>query len=363
MELFTPAMARLLAVAIVIMTAQVTSLPTYGFLRHPHKAVNIHRRSPRDDHGNVSAHDGYEAQLHNFEAALQHYEEYGDAKSLETYLKGFTGDNADNASNDQGSGDTGSAAQGDNDDKHDEKQQQKSGDDCEEGHQYQHPSNDSSSQQQQPKMVKKPKNTQPKPSQDYTQPQQQPKSQPQPEQPKPQPSQPQTPPESYDPTPSKDHYNSHNDNKDNSKPSPPSSSDSSSDPHSIDGYTCPKFDAPSSAPSTKSLYTSPHPFTGRATYYNTSLGACGIVNSDTDPIVAISADLFEQYNPSDANPNHNSLCGRKVEITWKGKTVHAFATDECPSCKRTSLDMSPKVFESLDDKDKGVLDGIQWRFI
>ncbi|SPC64917.1 uncharacterized protein UHOD_07881 [Ustilago sp. UG-2017b] len=337
MRFFNPTTAHFLAVAVVIMTAQVTCLPTYGLVRRHHHTttVNNYRRSHGDDHGDVSAHDGYEAQLHGLEAALRHYEEYGDAKSLETYLKGFSTDDPSKGSN---SGDHVSAPKddGENDAKNGGQEQ---GQDCEQGDQsqsQQQPSKHSWSQwqqqQHQPKMVKKPKKTRPQPSQDYTQPK-----------PEPQRSQPQTPPKSYNPAPPKN--------------------DGNSSPHTIDGYTCPKFDIPSSSPSTTSLYTSSAPFTGRATYYDTGLGACGITNSDSDPIVAISRDLFEQYNPSDANPNHNSLCGRKVEITWKGKTVRAFATDECPGCENTSLDMSPKVFESLDAKEKGVLDGIQWRFV
>ncbi len=93
------------------------------------------------------------------------------------------------------------------------------------------------------------------------------------------------------------------------------------------------------------------------------MGACGIVNADSDPIVAVSRDVFEQYNPASGNPNHNSLCGRRIEISWNGKTTHAFAMDECPGCEPTSLDLSPTLFAKLDDKDKGVLPNIQWRFI
>ncbi|KAJ1019330.1 hypothetical protein NDA13_006247 [Ustilago tritici] len=325
MKFFNPTAAHLLAVAVVIMTARVTCLPTYRLVRRHHHTttVNNHRRSHGDDHGDLSAHDGYEAQLHNLEAALHHYEEYGDAKSLETYLKGFGTDDPSKGSN---SGDHVSAPKddGENDAKNGGQEQ---GQDCEQGDQSQ-----SQQQQHQPKMVKKPKKTRPQPSQDYTQPK-----------PEPQRSQPQTPPKSYNPAPPKN--------------------DDNSSPHTIDGYTCPKFDIPSSSPSTTSLYTSSTPFTGRATYFVTGIGACGITNLDSDPIVAISRDLFKQYNPPDGNSNHNSLCGRKVEITWKGKTVRAFATDECPGCAKTSLDMSFKVFDSLDVRETGVLDGIQWRFV
>ena len=32
-----------------------------------------------------------------------------------------------------------------------------------------------------------------------------------------------------------------------------------------------------------------------ATYYTTGLGACGITNTDSDYIVAVSHDLFDNY--------------------------------------------------------------------
>ncbi|PWY99297.1 plant expansin, partial [Testicularia cyperi] len=104
-------------------------------------------------------------------------------------------------------------------------------------------------------------------------------------------------------------------------------------------------------------------FTGQATWYNTGLGACGETNDDSHPIVAVSKDIFEQYNPSSGNPNENSLCGKKIEIDWQGKKQLVFAMDECPSCAPSSLDLSPAVFKSLDDPDKGLLKGIQWKFV
>ncbi|CDW97013.1 hypothetical protein [Sporisorium scitamineum] len=42
--------------------------------------VRVVRRTTSDDHGDVSLHDNYESQLRALEAALKHYEEYGDAK-------------------------------------------------------------------------------------------------------------------------------------------------------------------------------------------------------------------------------------------------------------------------------------------
>ncbi|GAC97735.1 expansin [Pseudozyma hubeiensis SY62] len=347
------------------------------------RVVPLMIRDAGDDHGDVAAHDRYEAQLHKLEAALKHYEEYGDAESLQFYLKGFGGEDGDageaqkNPAQSSVSGKE-TAAKKQDDGKKEQVQQQQpqqqqpeqkpkqpqqiDSEDCVDGvdgseSSKKHDSSASPQMQQhaqssrpppppaQPqKMVKKPKpQQQQQPSGDYSVPSDPPQPQPQHDQPKP----PQPAPA---PAPAP------------KQPSPPPSSPSSSD-NSINGYTPPTFNPPAGSPSTASLYTSSTPFTGRATFYNTGLGACGITNTDDQPIVAISRDLFEQYNPASGNPNHNSLCGKKVEITWNGKKVQAFATDECPGCEKNSLDCSPSVFERMDSKDKGVLDGITWRFV
>ncbi|KAJ9475558.1 Expansin [Pseudozyma hubeiensis] len=348
------------------------------------RVVPLVIRDAGDDHGDVAAHDRYEAQLHKLEAALKHYEEYGDAESLQFYLKGFGDDDGgvdsaqkDSAQNAEAGMETSAKKQDDGKKEQVQQQQpqqqqpeqkpkqsqQEDGEDCvgstDGSDNSKKQANSASSQWQQPaqsssppppppaqpqKMIKKPKAQQPQqPSGDYSAPSDPPQTQPQHDQPKP----PQPAPA---PAPAP------------KQPSPPPSSQSSSS-NSINGYTPPPFNAPPGSPSTASLYTSSNPFTGRATFYNTGLGACGITNTDDQPIVAISRDLFEQYNPSSGNPNHNSLCGKKVEITWNGKKVQAFATDECPGCEKNSLDCSPSVFEGLDSKDKGVLDGISWRFV
>lgn len=311
------------------------------------EAVRVARRDVGDNNGNVSAHDRYESQQHKLEAALKHYEEYGDAQSLQLYLHGFSGAGVGATTGDATKDDVHQVpAQDTSGDiaKDDAKQapaknaqQDKQAPACEKAGPNQ--PQPMQPQPQSPKMIKKPKKPQP-----------QPQPQPQPaDQSKQAPSHDQ--PNQHKSTPPADEYQ---------RPSTPSSGSSD---NSINGYTPPAFTSPPGAPSTASLYSTSAPFIGRATFYNTGLGACGIVNSDDQPIVAISRDLFEKYNPSSGNPNHNSLCGKKVEISWKGKTAYAFATDECPTCTDHALDCSPSVFEQLDNKDKGVLDGITWRFV
>lgn len=338
-------------VVMALLTEPLAALPAYGLGHHHHRGhrrhlPNIASNRRADEHGDVVAHDDYEAQVRALQAALEHFEQYGDAHSLETYLKGFVGNSGDagpgvSANTDdqeEGSG-------GKDDDEHVDGKQDKD-DGCDDGA-LGDDKEGATQPVQEPKMVKRPKKKQPhhtqKPSGDYadSKSEPQPHPQPQPEKPKPQA---QTPavskPEGYDPN----------------TPSTPSHSG-----NAINGYAPPPFST-SRSPSIASLYTAP-PFVGRATYYKTGLGACGIINSEHDPIVAVSSDVFEQYLPHSGNSNHNSLCGKKVEISWKGKTIHAFAMDECPGCHHTSLDLSPVLFNQLDNPNTGVLDGISWRLI
>ncbi|SNX86687.1 uncharacterized protein MEPE_05396 [Melanopsichium pennsylvanicum] len=309
----------------------------------------FHQRRESNDHGDVAAHDAAEAWQKTLMTALEHFEEYGDTQSLNTFLRGYDGMPHDGKSSSSSDSVASPAESGNNDQS---KGRGNSGSDksgskgnAGQGGSTQQPSDESTSPQTQPA----PQSNQPE---QYNPP---PKQQQQQQQPKFQLKKAKTTPppsESYDPNASKDQGGNGADSS-----SSDNSRNSGNSGDSINGYIPPSFST-DQAPSTASLYSMSSPFTGRATYYGAGLGACGIINDNNDPIVAISKDVFEQYNPSSNNPNHNSLCGKKVEIEWKGRTVQAFAMDECPECEKHSLDCSPSVFEKLDDKEKGVLDGI-----
>lgn len=91
---------------------------------------------------------------------------------------------------------------------------------------------------------------------------------------------------------------------------------------------------------------------GDGTYYDTGLGACGIVNVDTDYIVALSHSLFDQYTPN-GNPNRNTLCGKKINAHYQGKTVQVTVTDRCEGCAYNDLDFSPAAFKQIADQSLG----------
>jgi len=103
--------------------------------------------------------------------------------------------------------------------------------------------------------------------------------------------------------------------------------------------------------------------TGQGTFYATGLGACGITNSDSDHIAAVSHLLFDAFpNYNGVNPNSNPICGRKVTATYQGKSVTVSITDRCTGCALTDLDFSPSAFGELADFSLGRLSGVKWNW-
>ncbi|KZT53569.1 hypothetical protein CALCODRAFT_501001 [Calocera cornea HHB12733] len=96
-------------------------------------------------------------------------------------------------------------------------------------------------------------------------------------------------------------------------------------------------------------------FTGRATWFEVGLGACGYTDTDADYLVALNEP---QYTSGD-------YCNRflLVENAATGASAVAKVRDECPGCAWGSLDMSPDLFKALSSGglDEGVFD-IKWNF-
>ncbi|KAH6572616.1 hypothetical protein BASA60_006528 [Batrachochytrium salamandrivorans] len=99
-------------------------------------------------------------------------------------------------------------------------------------------------------------------------------------------------------------------------------------------------------------------YTGEATFFNNppgADGACGIGFSDTEYIAAVSEDLFKGF----ADP---AFCGKKARVEYKDKSVTVTLIDSCPTCSKTSLDLSPAAFDVLELPDIGVL-AITWSLV
>lgn len=98
------------------------------------------------------------------------------------------------------------------------------------------------------------------------------------------------------------------------------------------------------------------PFSGWGTWFDDGLGACGWTNSAADPIVAVSAQLFDNWPTwNGLNPNENPICGHHIEISWGGKSLVVEVADRCPGCDVRSLDMSVGTFEHFATLGVGLL--------
>ncbi|KAF9822048.1 hypothetical protein IEO21_00042 [Rhodonia placenta] len=101
--------------------------------------------------------------------------------------------------------------------------------------------------------------------------------------------------------------------------------------------------------------------TGDATFYAAGLGACGITNTDSDYIVAVSWQLFDNYPGYDGtNPNTNPVCNKQITANYQGKSVTVTVTDRCTGCDVTSLDFTPTAFQNMADLSVGRLYGMTW---
>lgn len=102
----------------------------------------------------------------------------------------------------------------------------------------------------------------------------------------------------------------------------------------------------------------PGSYSGDLTWYDTGMGSCGVTSSSTDAIVALSHVLMTPLNG--ANPNTNPLCGKKINITYGGKTMTATILDTCPGCAEGDLDLSQGLFNELTNYGDGRVYGATW---
>ncbi|KAL6699204.1 expansin-like protein [Trichoderma pleuroticola] len=81
--------------------------------------------------------------------------------------------------------------------------------------------------------------------------------------------------------------------------------------------------------------TSAH--SGSVTWYNTGLGACGQTNSDNELVVAVSHSLYDREHP----------CGRKIRVSYQGRSAVVTVVDRCAGCAENDLDLSPAAFRAV----------------
>lgn len=103
------------------------------------------------------------------------------------------------------------------------------------------------------------------------------------------------------------------------------------------------------------------PYQGELTYYAPGLGACGIVSTDGENIVALSHLLFDAVSTS-SNPNENPLCGKRIRARRSTGTVDLEVVDRCTGCQPRDLDITEKVFAKLAKVDEGRVD-VEWSWL
>jgi hypothetical protein len=90
---------------------------------------------------------------------------------------------------------------------------------------------------------------------------------------------------------------------------------------------------------------------GDLTFYDVGLGACGWTNTDSQMVVAISKDLMG------AQSNGNPKCGKKIKVSYGGKSIVVEVVDKCMGCKINDLDLSPAAFSALAPESAGRIKG------
>ena len=104
-------------------------------------------------------------------------------------------------------------------------------------------------------------------------------------------------------------------------------------------------------------------FSGRFTWYNLggAYTACGSIHSDDELVLALNAPQFDPYTPH-GNPNLNTLCNKKIQVTGPYGSAEVLLVDRCPGCPYGGLDLSPAAFKAVGQNlDIGVVQGT-WYF-
>jgi len=70
--------------------------------------------------------------------------------------------------------------------------------------------------------------------------------------------------------------------------------------------------------------------------------------------------MFDSFG---SQSNGNPVCGKKLIITYGGKSVNATVVDKCVKCGYYDLDLSPSAFSALASLDAGRLLGVKWQWL
>jgi len=97
-------------------------------------------------------------------------------------------------------------------------------------------------------------------------------------------------------------------------------------------------------------------FNGIATFFyqNGIAGACGKVHQDTDHVVALHTNMYDE----------GAHCGKTIVITntKTGATRTGVIADECPTCNGDGcIDLSSSLFDEFASAEQGIFP-VSWHF-
>ncbi|KAI0745528.1 RlpA-like double-psi beta-barrel-protein domain-containing protein-containing protein [Earliella scabrosa] len=92
-----------------------------------------------------------------------------------------------------------------------------------------------------------------------------------------------------------------------------------------------------------------------ATYYLPSgaFGACGTQHQNFELVAALSPPEYA------AGAN----CGRRIRVSYQGRSVDVTVVDLCPGCQSGHIDLSQGAFQQLADLGLGVLNGVEYHYL
>ncbi|EFY92167.1 riboflavine-aldehyde-forming enzyme [Metarhizium acridum CQMa 102] len=92
---------------------------------------------------------------------------------------------------------------------------------------------------------------------------------------------------------------------------------------------------------------------GKVTYHDPDLGACGEKYGEADLVAALAKELIA----------NEDKCGHRPRAGYRGRTIEVEAVDKCMSCGPNDLDLSPAAFRKvIGDTGIGRLQA-QWDWI
>jgi len=113
--------------------------------------------------------------------------------------------------------------------------------------------------------------------------------------------------------------------------------------------------APAPAPAAPAAANS---HTGELTFFQVGLGACGFDDAGkdlTENIVALSHLIMGEQS------NGNPYCGRRITVSYGGKTAQAVVRDKCMGCAVNNIDGTEKLFTEFNPLTTGRFQ-VQWWF-